>query len=161
MESNGQPGCSRQPTLQHKIKCPRKSTNTQPMATTRSRPSYESHRTIDCWKHNSTQKIIHLRDISRSTLVTGFDHFPTNLDVLALKTWGQRLSQFIGLLGVLDLQCVQVTRASDLELGFGITLADLDKLGVAPACLLKKVSDISNLLWHCCVLLSAREQNKR
>mmetsp|Transcript_24298 Transcript_24298/g.59506 ORF Transcript_24298/g.59506 Transcript_24298/m.59506 type:complete len:128 (-) Transcript_24298:87-470(-) len=96
---------------------------------------------------------------SRSTPVTGFVQFPSNLDVLALKTWGQRLSQFIGLLGVLDLQCIQVTRASDLELGLGITLADLDKLGVAPAGLLKKVSDISNLLWHCCVLLSARGEN--
>lgn len=58
------------------------------------------------------------------------------------------MSQFVGLFRVGDLQCVQVTRASDLELGLSITLADLDKLGVASACLLKKVSDIGNLLWH-------------
>lgn len=83
--------------------------------------------------------------------------FSFNLDALALKTWGQRLSQFVSLLGVLNLQCVQVTRASDLELGFGVTLADLDKLGITSACLLKEVSDISNLLWHCCVL-SERKQ---
>ena len=58
------------------------------------------------------------------------------------------MSQFVGLFGISNLQCVQVTRASDLELGFRITLADLDKLGVASAGLLKEVSDISNLLWH-------------
>ena len=41
-----------------------------------------------------------------------------------------------------------MARASDLELGLGITLADLDKLGIGTAGLLKEIADISNLLWH-------------
>jgi hypothetical protein len=66
-----------------------------------------------------------------------------------LQTWGQRLGQFIGLLAVGDNQGIQVSRASNLELGLRITLADLDQLSIASASLLKEVTDICNLLWHC------------
>ena len=73
---------------------------------------------------------------------------PECLDVLALKTRWERLSQFICLLGISDNQSVQMTRASDLELRLSISLSDLHQLGVASASLLQKVTDISNLLGH-------------
>lgn len=142
---------------------PRKSTNTQPMSTTETRSRYESKlpsTVANIFKTRTVLVKIFLSIHARSNPVTGFVHFPFSLDALALKTWGQRLSQFVSLFGVLHLQCVQVTRASDLELGFGITLADLDKLGVASACLLKEVSDIGNLLWHCCVLSAKGRRRK-
>jgi len=41
-----------------------------------------------------------------------------------------------------------VTRASDLELGLRVTLADLHQLGVGTAGLLQKVADICDLLGH-------------
>jgi hypothetical protein len=41
-----------------------------------------------------------------------------------------------------------VARASDLELGLGFTLADLDQLGIGTTGLLEEIADIGNLLWH-------------
>ena len=70
------------------------------------------------------------------------------LDVLTLKTRGQRLRQFVGLLVIGHNQSVQMARASDLELGLDIALANLHQLGIGSACLLEKVTDISNLLRH-------------
>ena len=74
--------------------------------------------------------------------------FSIFLDSLALKTRWQRLCQLISLLRISHNQSVQVARASNLELGLSITLADLNKLGVSTTGLLKKIADISNLLWH-------------
>ena len=77
-----------------------------------------------------------------------FDFVSLNLDVLSCQTRGKRLGQFVGLFGISDNQGIQVTRASDLELGLGITLADLYQLGITSASLLKEITDICNLLWH-------------
>jgi hypothetical protein len=73
---------------------------------------------------------------------------PSCLDVLTLKTRGQRLRQFIGLLVIGHNQCVQMARASDLEFGLNIALANLHQLGIGSACLLEKVTDVGNLLGH-------------
>jgi hypothetical protein len=72
----------------------------------------------------------------------------TNLDVLALKTWGKRLGQFVCLFSVGDNQSIQVARASNLELCLSISLSDLDQFGIRSAGLLKEVTDIGNLLRH-------------
>lgn len=77
-----------------------------------------------------------------------FDFVSLNLDVLSCQTRRKRLGQFVGLFGISDNQGIQVTRASDLELGLGITLADLYQLGITSASLLKEITDICNLLWH-------------
>jgi hypothetical protein len=71
-----------------------------------------------------------------------------DLDILTLQTRRQTLSQLIGLLGILNTQGVQVTRATDLELGRTGTLADLNLLGVLTAGLLEEVTNVGDLLGH-------------
>ena len=58
------------------------------------------------------------------------------LNVFPLKTRGERLGKFLGFFGIANLEGVQVSGATDLELGLRSALADLDKLGITPACLL-------------------------
>ena len=72
------------------------------------------------------------------------------LDILALKTRGQRLGKLLGLLGILYLESVEVSAASDLELGLLLTLVDLDHLGIPAAGLLEEVADVGNFLGHGC-----------
>jgi hypothetical protein len=97
-------------------------------------------------KVNKTQKTIPKEDENSTPSECLLN--PSCLDVLTLKARGQRLRQFIGLLVIGHNQCVQMARASDLELGLSIALANLDQLGIGSACLLEKVTDICNLLGH-------------
>ena len=75
-------------------------------------------------------------------------HALSYLDVLSLKTRRQRLSELLGLFRVTDNKSVKVSGATDLELGVSVALADLDHLGIAPASLLKEVTDVGDLLGH-------------
>ena len=70
------------------------------------------------------------------------------LNILALQTRGQTLGKLVGLFGISHHQRVQESRASDLELGLLIALADLYQLGIRTASLLQKIADIRNLLRH-------------
>jgi hypothetical protein len=70
------------------------------------------------------------------------------------------LGQLVGLFRISDDQGVQNTRASDLELCLRLTLADLDKLSIGSAGLLKEIANVCNLLWHDgeCVCLERSER---
>jgi len=74
--------------------------------------------------------------------------FYLSLDILPLQTRRQALGQLFGLLLIIDDQGVQKTRAADLELGAGGTLANLHKTGVLTTGLLEEVADVGNLLRH-------------
>ena len=68
------------------------------------------------------------------------------LYLLASKTRGERLRQLCCFLGVLNIKCVQVSAAADLELGAVLPLGNLHRFGVLATRLLKEIADISNLL---------------
>lgn len=70
------------------------------------------------------------------------------LDFLDLQTRRQRLLQLLGLLLVGDDQCVQETRAADLELGVLRVLLYLDGARVLSAGLDQEVLDLFDFLRH-------------
>ena len=61
------------------------------------------------------------------------------------------MGKLLGLLGILYLESVEVSAASDLELGLAVALLDLDQLGIPAASLLEEVADVGNFLGHGCV----------
>jgi hypothetical protein len=63
-----------------------------------------------------------------------------------MLTWGQRLLQLVGLLGVEDAEGVQVPRATDLELDSVFAPLDPHGAGVLPPRGEKEVLDLMDLL---------------
>lgn len=70
------------------------------------------------------------------------------LDRYALQTRGETLCKLVSLFGISHNKSVQMARASDLEFGLRVALADFDKLGIVAASLLEEISDVCNLLRH-------------
>ena len=71
-----------------------------------------------------------------------------NLDILPLQTRGEALSQFLGLLLVVDDESVQEAGATDLELRLVGPLAYLHEARVLAAGLLEEIANVGDLLWH-------------
>ena len=71
-----------------------------------------------------------------------------DLDILPLQTRGEALSQFLGLLLVVDDERVQEAGATDLELRLVGPLAYLHEARVLAAGLLEEIANVGDLLWH-------------
>lgn len=70
------------------------------------------------------------------------------LNSLLSQTRGQTLGKLVRLFRIRHHQSVQESRASDLELGLLVALANFYKLGICATRLLKEITNISNLLGH-------------
>lgn len=68
--------------------------------------------------------------------------------ILYAQTWGKRLLQLVGLLGVKDAQSVEVLGASNLELDNILASLDFHGSCIFPSCGKKEVLNLVNLLRH-------------
>ena len=95
-------------------------------------------------KHECSQVV----QISQKDQEDGWTLSRHLLDFFDLETWWQRLLQFLSLFLVEHHQCVEVARATDLELGVVLILLYLDGAGILSAGLDEEVFYLLDFLRH-------------
>jgi len=91
-------------------------------------------------------------DVGQSLALRSISQESANLlssaDVLDLKSWGKGELEFVSLLLVVNDKSVQISRASDLELGVVDVSLNLDSGGVLSSSSVKELLDLFDLLRH-------------
>merc|ERR1711962_460828 len=78
------------------------------------------------------------------------DLFRRLANILDQQSWWERLSQLRSFFFITDLQRVQVSTASDLELDCVVFLFhDFDRFGILSSCCEEKVLDFFDFTSHC------------
>lgn len=91
-------------------------------------------------------------DVGQSLALRSISQDSANLlsssDVLDLESWGKGELEFVSLLLVVNDKSVQISRASDLELGVVDVSLNLDSGGVLSSSSVEELLDLFDLLRH-------------